>query len=501
MKDIKKKRNEEKNVNIQSIEINSRLLLKILLIITSIIFVIPSIKYIIDNGTIMNFNTYYDFTFNDLTDNKNISTIIYLILLIISSVIYVLMIGKNKIFQNIKQLLIYVGIISLIFMAMLPWTSSDIFYYMGVGEIDSVYHRNPYYVTIKDVYNENKENVQDEILEKGATNPWSKTTVVYGPMAQILFSITTKISFKNADLCLFMFKLINVLLHLLNCYLIYKITKKIKFSIIYGLNPLIFLEFIGNVHHDIVIVTFVLLALYFLLRKKQIVPSVIFLSIATGIKYYPILLLPIVILYHFKDEKRISRRIIECLKYGILFVVVLALQYLIYAKDSSILTAMLVQNYKFYKTIYSGIAFGFENSIPVTKIRNLVLVIFIVTYIVFCFKLLFNKKQKFYKIIKQYNWLLILFILCLSNFQQSYYIWLFPTIMWQKGDMTKCIIGLTIASEIGNSVYMFFKEDSSYDLIFVMITALGTMLTILLTSKKLFKKKIHKKEENKALKI
>ena len=226
MKDVKKKRNEEKNVNIQSIEINSKLLLKILLIITSIIFVIPSIKYIIDNGTIMNFNTYYDFTFNDLTDNKNISTIIYLILLIISSVIYVLIIGKNKIFQNIKQLLIYVGVISLIFMAMLPWTSSDIFYYMGVGEIESVYHQNPYYVTIEDVYNENKGNIQDEILEKSVTNPWSSTTVVYGPMAQLLFKITTKISFKNVDLCLFMFKIINVLLHILNCYLIYKITKK-----------------------------------------------------------------------------------------------------------------------------------------------------------------------------------------------------------------------------------------------------------------------------------
>lgn len=395
MKDVKKKRNEEKNVNIQSIEINSKLLLKILLIITSIIFVIPSIKYIIDNGTIMNFNTYYDFTFNDLTDNKNISTIMYLILLIISSVIYVLMIGKNKIFQNIKQLLIYVGVISLIFMVMLPWTSSDIFYYMGVGEIDSVYHQNPYYVTIEDVYNENNGNIQDEILEKSVTNPWSSTTVVYGPMAQLLFRITTKISFKNVDLCLFMFKIINVLLHILNCYLIYKITKKIKFSIIYGLNPLIFLEFIGNVHHDIVIVTFVLLALYFLLKKKQIVPSVIFLSIATGIKYYPILLLPIVILYYFKDEKKISRRIIKCMKYGILFVVVLALQYLIYAKDFSILTAMLIQNSKYYKTIYAGLAFGFEKQMPVIEMRRLVLIIFVVAYIKFCFKLLFNKEQKF----------------------------------------------------------------------------------------------------------
>ena len=498
MKDVKKKRNEEKNVNIQSIEINSKLLLKILLIITSIIFVIPSIKYIIDNGTIMNFNTYYDFTFNDLTDNKNISTIMYLILLIISSVIYVLMICKNKIFQNIKQLLIYVGVISLIFMVMLPWTSSDIFYYMGVGEIESVYHQNPYYVTIEGVYNENKGNIQDEILEKSVTNPWSSTTVVYGPMAQLLFKITTKISFKNVDLCLFMFKIINVLLHILNCYLIYKITKKIKFSIIYGLNPLIFLEFIGNVHHDIVIVTFVLLALYFLLKKKQIVPSVIFLSIATGIKYYPILLLPIVILYYFKDEKKISRRIIKCMKYGILFVVVLALQYLIYAKDFSILTAMLIQNSKYYKTIYAGLAFGFEKQMPVIEMRRLVLIIFVVAYIKFCFKLLFNKEQKFYKIIRQYNWILILFILSLSNFQQTYYIWLLPTIMWQKGNMIKCIIGLNIASEIGNSIFMFFKEDSKYDLIFVLITVLGTLI-LLLTNKKLIKN--NKKLNNKQLQL
>ena len=498
MKDVKKKRNKEKNVNIQSIEINSKLLLKILLIITSIIFVIPSIKYIIDNGTIMNFNTYYDFTFNDLTDNKNISTIMYLLLLIISSVIYVLMIGKNKIFQNIKQLLIYVGVISLIFMVMLPWTSSDIFYYMGVGEIDSVYHQNPYYVIIEDVYNENKGNIQDEILEKSVTNPWSSTTVVYGPMAQLLFKITTKISFKNVDLCLFMFKIINVLLHILNCYLIYKITKKIKFSIIYGLNPLIFLEFIGNVHHDIVIVTFVLLALYFLLKKKQIVPSVIFLSIATGIKYYPILLLPIVILYYFKDEKKISRRIIKCMKYGILFVVVLALQYLIYAKDFSILTAMLIQNSKYYKTIYAGLAFGFEKQMPVIEMRRLVLIIFVVAYIKFCFKLLFNKEQKFYKIIRKYNWLLILFILSLSNFQQTYYIWLLPTIMWQKGDMIKCIIGLTIASEIGNSIFMFYEEDSKYDLIFVLITVLGTLI-LLLTNKKLIKN--NKKLNNKQLQL
>lgn len=39
---------------------------------------------------------------------------------------------------------------------MLPWTSSDVFYYMGVGELDGVYNQNPYYVTMKDYYTQKR---------------------------------------------------------------------------------------------------------------------------------------------------------------------------------------------------------------------------------------------------------------------------------------------------------------------------------------------------------
>ena len=70
--------------------------------------------------------------------------------------------------------------------------------------------------------------------------------------------------------------------------------------------------------------------------------------------------------------------------------------------------------------------------------------------------------------------------------------------MWQKGDMIKCIIGLNIASEIGNSIFMFYEEDSKYDLIFVLITVLGTLI-LLLTNKKLIKN--NKKLNNKQLQL
>ena len=118
-------------------------------------------------------------------------------------------------------------------------------------------------------YNENGDNIDDEILEQGANNLWAPTTVVYGPIAQIIFRMCSAISLKNIDICILVFKTLNLIVHLLNCYLIYKITRKNKFVLIYGLNPFILLEFIANVHNDIIIIFFVLMTLYFLIKKKN----------------------------------------------------------------------------------------------------------------------------------------------------------------------------------------------------------------------------------------
>ena len=464
-------------------------IIKIFFIISSILLIIPSVMYLIKEKTIFGFNTYYNFSLNPILSNfdnilllniehsfitniyinKFISTTLYLSIFIFVVVLYLIMIKRKNIFKNIKQQLVFTGIISAIFIAMLPWTSSDIFYYMGVGELNSVYNQNPYYITIKDYYEENEENIQDEILYQGYTNVWADTTVVYGPIAQLIFSSLTKISFKNIDFCIFLFKLLNVIIHLLNCYLIYKITKKLKFSLIYGLNPFIFIEFIGNVHNDIIIVFFVLLSLYYLIKKKKLLPSIIFLAIATGIKYFTILLLPIYILYHYRKEEKISVRFLQCIKYGIIFALIIAAEYLVYFRDLSILTAMMVQTERYCKSIYSAM-FSIEFLVDIVgKIRNFVLIIFVILYIKFCIDLLTTKDIKFYKIIRKYNYLLILFLLCLSNFQQWYLIWLIPTIMWQKPNMIRNIIGVMFASEIANSIYMYKSEYYIYDIYFVEI--------------------------------
>ena len=478
---------------------NISLLLKMLFIFISIVFVLPSIIYLIKNGTILGFKNYYNFFIDD-GKHKILSTTVYLIIFISLSSIYLYFINKKDSFKNIKQLIIYVAGVSIIFIAMIPWHSSDIFYYMGVGELNSTYGQNPYYETIKKYGTQNQEVIEkDTIMKQGYINYWANTTVVYGPIAQLVFSAITKISFKNVDICIVLFKLINIIFHILNCYLIYKITKKIKFSIIYGLNPYILMEFLGMVHNDIIIVFLVLLSLYFLLKKKKILPCVIFLALATGIKYFTLLLLPVVILYYYKDEKSILKRILKCIQYGLIFIVTIILEYLVYFKDATILTAMMVQTDRYCKSFYAGIysialkkekkvfiVFGKIYLIGVIckNIRNIMLGIFAITYIKFCIDLLLTKKIKIQKTLRKYSFCLLLFIMSLSNFQQWYLLWLFATIPWQKPNILRDIIGLSLASEIGNTIYMFKEESYKYDAHFVFIIAMLFIIWKICTNKK-----------------
>ena len=484
--------------------------IKILFILFSILLVLPSICYLIRNGTILGFTTYYNFFIND-GSYKIASTILYLVIFILLTAIYVYFVRKEDSFKDIKQLLIYCGIIGMIFVVMLPWTSSDIFYYMGVGELNSVYGQNPYYVTIRDYCNENKENLQnDTIMKQGYRNVWSGTTVVYGPVAQIIFSGITKLSFKNINICIILFKLVNLIIHLLNCYFMYKITKKLKFSILYGLNPFVFLEFIGMVHNDIIVVFLVLVATYFLLKKKKLLLSVLFLALATGIKYFTVMLLPIFILYHFKDEKSLYKRILRCLEYGIIFMVTILLEYAVYYRDTSIFTAMMVQNEKFSKSIYSRVMglgklkqvetinlFGkmFAIREVCKKTRKIIFGIFAIIYIKFCIDLLTTKNIKFSKTLRKYNSSLLLFFLCLGTFQQWYLVWLFATMPWQKSNTIRGIICLSIASELADSIYMFKRESYVYDMHFLVIM-LGIWAILIICELDLKKKLLLKKKTN-----
>ena len=165
---------------------NERLnkIIKILFIITSIMFAVPSIIYLMQNGTVLNFTKEFKFLLNDSDTLKQ--TAVYMLILISMTILYFLIIKRReKIFKNTKRMFIFIAIIAIIFIAVVPFTSSDVFYYVGIGRIDSTYSQNPYYTTIMD-FVESGDNAKflenDTVLLKGYRNFWTDTTVVYGPV-------------------------------------------------------------------------------------------------------------------------------------------------------------------------------------------------------------------------------------------------------------------------------------------------------------------------------
>lgn len=454
-------------------------LVKIIFIIASILFAMPSIIYFIQKKTVLQFEPYFQFLYNAQVSRAT-QTILYIVILAILAVAYFAIVKRRKeIFKNIKEVFIFIAIISLIFVAVLPFTSSDIFYYLGVGRIDSTYHQNPYYTTIKEFVEqgENSKYLQtDKVLEQGYNNYWADTTVVYGPVWQLVCKLVAGVSFGNIDFALLIFKLLNAFVHLCNCYLIYKISHKKIFTLLYGLNPLVLIEGIACVHNDIFVALFMLLALYFLTQKKNLVATVAFLAIATAIKYFAIILLPFVIIYYFKEEKPL-KRFEKCIQYGLMFLIVFAIPYIFYVRDAQVLSGLFVQQEKLAKSFYIILNEYFKGpDIPATTVNHILLGAFTIIYFFTCIVLLNKKEICLRNEMKKANYFVMAFLfLLITNFQPWYVIWLFPLLMWQSSENIKWIPQIAIITEFANSIFLTYGEGWQNGVPFTFILIVGSL--------------------------
>lgn len=438
----------------RGLTINKKIFLYIMIII-SILLLAPSIVYIITNRTVSGFDKYYTYTLtNDLTEEMHGIIVIGLVLLY--SITYFLVIKYEKnIFNNrIKDILKFIIIISFIFMLILPFFSSDIYYYIGDSWLSSKYKENPYYTTVSDLQ---EQGINDEILSN--TGYWKNTTSVYGPLYNSIAKLLVSLSFGNLTLALLIFKIASFLVHILNCYIIYKITQNTKYALIYGLNPLVTIELLSNVHNDIYLILFILLAIYFLVRLKNIPFTIIFLALSISIKYSSVLIVPFVLLYIFR-KRSIPKRILYCILTGLSIIGIVVILYLPYFKDITVFTNMLVQNSRLSQSIMLVLKENLNQSIY-TRINNIRLPIYVILYITSLICILFKKNISMKFIMKSYNFILLIFIFfVLTNFQKWYILWLLPTIIWQNKYMRKFILALTVTAIIPS--WNYFIEGTDY---------------------------------------
>ncbi len=442
------------------IEIKNVNTIKIMFIIFIILLALPSIIYMLTGNKILDLKP--DYIYNIVANNRNnlIDSLIYLGIMTLISITYILILKKHKeIFKNNKDIIKFVIIVSTLFMLILPMTSTDIFYYIATGWSDAKYKINPYYTSIYELKQSN-EIKNDEILKK-MPEFWEQQKIVYGPFWTLVSKLLASLSFGNLTLALFIFKIFNLCLHLLNCKLIHKLTNKKILMLIYALNPLVLFESITNVHNDILLVFFILLALYFAIKKKNIILSIIALSIATAVKYVAILIAPFLVIWYYKNEK-ISKRILNALWLALIFLIVLCGIYLIYTKDVQVLQGIITQQGKHAKSLLLIIDLIFNYQIANT-VKLIFTIIFASIYLIEIFINLFKKKVSLRNNLR-ISYIMIIFLLffVITNFQVWYIIWLMPLIMWQNKKTIKSTINLTITAELASTIFFAFGEGYIY---------------------------------------
>ena len=122
---------------------------------------------------------------------------------------------------------------------------------------------------------------------------------IYPPLNQLLFTPFAALYFKSEILAIDLIRTFLLLADLLSVYFIIKISgwsiiNKHILSVLYFLNPLIIIEFTGNLHFEGVVICFILASIYFLYHKK-LFQTGLFIGMAFLTKLTPLIVLPFLI--------------------------------------------------------------------------------------------------------------------------------------------------------------------------------------------------------------
>ena len=434
------------------------LISKIIMIILIAVFAVFNIIYIIKvNGNIEPFGM------SMLCENlmpgekQSINLLIFLIFIIILSIVYLIISLYEKDNKKIKKAFLFIITVSFLSGIILPNNSTDVFYYMGVGRLDAKYDVDIYANNFDEIQ---QEHLDDEIVAK---SPEINHKFIYGVVWEKICKFIGSIPINSELILLYIFKILNIIVHMLNCFLIYKITKNKKLLYLYGLNPLVLFEGIINCHNDIYLILFMLIAVY-LKKKDKIGFATLSIAIGGMIKYTPIIVLPYII-----ADKEWKYKIKYLLEFTIIF---LAINLLITGDIIKILS-LLNQTQKYSNSIYIELILM---KIPynIITIFNLVgKLIFIIIFLI----AIFNKKGKEPQ---AYLYLLMIFlILAITNFKAWYIMWLFGLITEvNKKDIGK-IIALSLIAEISNFIYYYYGESYIYGGIYFIILILMFVIYLL----------------------
>lgn len=247
--------------------------------------------------------------------SRPLSTTIYLVILFLLLASYflllLLVIHRKLILSNIVWL-IALSIIILFFSY--PAFSHDIFNYMFDARIITKYGLSPYFYKALDFPSDTWTRFMH----------WTHRTYPYGPVWLLLTLPFSLLGFGKFVITLSFFKLMFIFFHLGNIFLISKILAKVAPGgrllgiAFYSFNPLILIESLVSPHNEVVMLFFLLLAIYQGVVKTNYLLAGGSLIFSAGVKFITIIFLPLFIL--FKKE-RSNKKIKRFFKLILLFLI------------------------------------------------------------------------------------------------------------------------------------------------------------------------------------
>jgi len=243
----------------------------------------------------------------------------FVALMMMAGVIYLLVILGFKQDAFSRSLLVWVILIGLLarigMFASTPILEDDYYRYLWDGGVVAKGF-NPYQYAPRDTLvggkidlpNHLKElAVQEKAILERINYPHLRT--VYPPISQCAFALAHMIH----PWSMTAWRMVLLLLDLVTLYLLFILLRNLNLPlqglVIYWWNPLLIKEIYNSGHMEVVLFPFLLGFVLLLIRSRCVYASGI-LGLAVGVKFWPALLLPVVLRNHWREPKRLIPAVI-----------------------------------------------------------------------------------------------------------------------------------------------------------------------------------------------
>ena len=248
-------------------------------------------------------------TDRDVTQPGLTQAIVYATIAILTLVYFagIRLVGQAR----LRDIVIYATLFAVIGFATGPFDSTDVYFYMAQGWQQAHYGVNPYSHVLRDTQPEAPDPmISSQHMERNR-NPWLDQPIPYGFGFALLIRAIAWLGGGNWWLTFTLFNLLNVAIHASVAVLLWKTAALIPGATpklivyLYAWSPLVVLQYLANVHNDIIMASLIVLAFYFLLsgRERWVTPVLV---VAGFVKYVAFALVPFGLVFVYRRRSRVE---------------------------------------------------------------------------------------------------------------------------------------------------------------------------------------------------